>query len=198
MTRQLLAFVTFLGLLAGTAQAQSTLDKYLKKNSQGASAVKAQSDPAVIFKGTEGYWRLDDTRSTGGFCAVTYFAASYFAGYVGPVVGNPDSFILFSGPTIPPIKKEAKKRMTLTSADGESQSVLAYHAPHPQSKKAGIILFRLTDIQAAIAGMNDVENLNVVMDKKQVFAIQWKGGLTAGSSMQKCLNNIPQNRAGKP
>lgn len=197
MTRQFLAFFALAGILAGSAQAQSTLDKYLKKSGQGAGAAKAEADPAVIFKSAEGYWRLDDSRSTGGFCAVTYVSANYFAGYVGPVVGNPDSFILFSGPTIPPIQKEKKKKMSLTTADGSVQSVTAFHAPNPQSKESGIILFRLTDIQAAIADISDVENLNVVMDKKQVFAIQWKGGFTARASMQKCLDSIPKNGMGK-
>jgi hypothetical protein len=88
--------------------------------------------------------------------------------------------------------------MSLTTADGSVQSVSAFHAPNPQSKESGIILFRLTNIQAAIADMSDVENLNVVMDKKQVFAIKWEGGFTARASMQKCLDNIPQNRTGKP
>jgi hypothetical protein len=189
MTRRFWAFFALAGIFAGSAQAQSTLDKYLKKNGQDAGAAKVQSDPAVIFKGAEGYWRMDDTRSTGGFCALTFFSASSFAGYVGPAAGNPDSFILFSGPTIPPIQKEKKKKMSLTTADGSVQSVTAFHVPNPHSKESGIILFRLTDIQAAISDMSDVENLNVVMESNQVFAIKWKGGLTARTSMQECLGN---------
>jgi hypothetical protein len=189
MTRNLLVFLSLLGLLCEPVHAQSTLDKYLKKNSQGSDAAKAHSDPAIIFKGPEGYWRLDDTRSTGGFCALTYFEPPYFAGYVGPVVGNPDSFILFSGPTIPPIQKEKKKKMSLTTADGAVQSVVAFHVPNPEAKESGMILFRLTDIQAAIADLSDVENLNVVMDKKQVFAIQWAGGHVARNAMRSCIGS---------
>ncbi|MBK9432746.1 MAG: hypothetical protein IPN50_10140 [Sphingomonadales bacterium] len=85
----------------------------------------------------------------------------------------------------------------MTTADGESQSVLAYHAPNTQSKQSGIILFRLTDIQAAMDGMSDVENLNVVMDKKQVFAIKWKGGHTARKAMQGCLSTNSTKGAAK-
>jgi hypothetical protein len=197
MTRQLLSFSICLALMAGSVQAQSTLDRYLKKNSQGSAASTAQADPAIVFKDSAGHWRLDDARQTGGFCAVTYFAAPYIVGYVGPVVGNPDSFILFSGPTIPPITKEKKKKMSLTTADGMVQSVAAFHVPNPQSQDSGIILFRLTDIQAAMSDMSDMENLNVVMDKKQVFAIKWTGGLTARAAMQKCLNNSAQNGRGR-
>lgn len=188
--RQFIVWVSVIGLLSAPAQAQSTLGKYLKKNSQGSgtTAGSTQADPSIISKGPEGFWRLDDTRSTGGFCAVTFFAPPYFAGYVGPAVGNPDSFILFSGPTIPPIEKEKKKKMTLTTADGTVQSVMAFHAPNGQSKDSGIILFRLTDIKAAISEMSEVENLNVLMDKKQVFKIKWKGGLEAQKAMQNCVN----------
>jgi hypothetical protein len=179
-----------LALIATPAQAQSSLDKYLKKSTEGSATVKNQADVQGInkvYKDPDGYWRLDDTRASGGFCAITYYSSAYYAGYVGPAVSNPDSFILFSGPTIPSIQKETKKRMTLTSADGESQTVLAFHAPNPRSKQSGIILFRLTDIQAAMDGISDVENLNVVMDKKQVFALKWKGGHTARKAMQGCL-----------
>lgn len=193
MTRQFLVFLSLFGLLGGPTHAQSTLDKYLKKSAPSASASKSQTDPSgdnIIFKGPEGYWRIDDTRSAGGFCALTYFSAPNFAGYVGPVVGNQDSFILFSGPTIPPIEKEKKKKMALTTADGKAQSVLAFHAPNNQSKNSGIILFRLTDIQAAISDMSDVENLNVVMDKKHIFAINWQGGLAAQKAMQRCLKTV--------
>ena len=191
MTRHLLAFLSLVGLLSGPARAQSTLDKYLKKSTPSASAVDRQSDPSgasIIFKGPEGYWRLDNTRSTGGFCAVTYYDGTSFAGYVGPTIGNTDAFILFSGPTIPAIQKEKKKKMALTTADGKVQSVLAFHAPNAQAKNSGIILFRLTDIQAAMSDISDVENLNVVMDMKQVFVITWKGGDAARQGMQTCLN----------
>jgi hypothetical protein len=78
--------------------------------------------------------------------------------------------------------------MALTTADGVVQSVLAFHAPNAQSKNSGVILFRLTDIKAAMAEMSDVENLNVVLDKKQVFAIKWNGGRSAQQAMQTCLD----------
>jgi hypothetical protein len=187
MKRIFIGFALLLGTICTPVMAQSVLDKYMKKNSQGSESSKAEADPAIIFKDAAGFWRLDDSRSTGGFCAITYLASPYFAGYVGPVVGNSDSFILFSGPTIPPIQKEKKKKMTLTTADGEVQSVMAFHAPNGQSKDSGIILFRLTDIHAAISGMSDVENLNVVMDKKKVFAIKWSAGLKAQKAMQNCI-----------
>jgi hypothetical protein len=187
-------------LCSVSAQAQSTLDKYLKKSTEGSASVKNQADAAgvnKVYKDPNGFWRLDDTRATGGFCAITYYSSAYYAGYVGPAVGNPDSFILFSGPTIPSIQKETKKKMTLTTGDGEVQTVQAFHAPNTQSKQSGIILFRLTDIQAAMDGISDVENLNVMMDKKQAFAIKWKGGHTARKAMQGCLSGGAGKAAAK-
>jgi hypothetical protein len=200
MMRQILVFLLLLGLLGASAQAQSTLDKYLKKSTTGSASATNQAESKEVnkvYKDAEGYWRLDDTRAGGGFCAITYYSSAAYAGYVGPTVGSAESFILFSGASIPPIQKEAKKKMTLTSADGESQSVLAFHAPNTQSKQSGIILFRLTDIQAAMDGMSDVENLNVVMDKKQAFAIKWNGGHTARKAMQGCLSRATPKGATK-
>lgn len=200
MTRQILAILSLFGLLSVSAQAQSTLDKYLKESTEGNGSVRNQADVAgvnKVYKDPNGFWRLDDTRAGGGFCAITYYASSYYAGYIGPTAGHPDSFILFSGPTIPPIQKETRKKMTLTTADGEVQTVQASHAPNTQSKQSGIILFRLTDIQAAMDGMSDVENLNVVMDKKQAFMIKWKGGHTARKAMQVCLSGGKEKASAK-
>lgn len=187
-------------LFAIPAQAQSTLDKYLKKSTVESASVENQIEIGgvnKVYKGPDGFWRLDDTRATGGFCAITYYTPYYYAGYVGPAAGRADAFILFSGPTIPPIQKETRKKMTLTTADGEVQAVQAFHAPNTQSKQSGIILFRLTDIQAAMDGMSDVENLNVVMDNKQAFAIKWKGGHTARKAMQSCLSGTTEKAVAK-
>jgi hypothetical protein len=189
MKLQILAFLVSLALHGEPAHAQSTLDKYLKKAGQGGASVpNSQADPSIVFESPDGYWRLDDTRSTGGFCAMTYFATPSFAGYVGPVVGNPDSFVLFGSPTIPPIKKERKKKVTLTTGDGTVQSVKAFHLPNSLSKDSGVILFRLTDIQAAVSEMSDEENLNIVMDNELVFSLNWTGGRIAQEVMQTCLN----------
>ncbi len=189
-----------LALISSSAQAQSTLDKYLKKSTEGSASKTNQADVSgvnKVYKDNEGFWRLDDTRAGGGFCAITYYSSAYYTGYVGPTVGSPDSFILFSGPTVPPVKKETKKKMTLTTGDGEVQTVQAFHAPNAESKQSGIILFRLTDINAAMNGISDVEDLNVVMDKKQVFAIKWKGGHIARAAMQKCLGASAQKMESK-
>jgi hypothetical protein len=190
-----LPLLASLALISGSAQAQSTLDKYLKKSTENSASKTNQaevSDINKVYKDNGGFWRLDDTRAGGGFCAITYYSSAYYTGYVGPTVGKPDSFILFSGPTIPPAKKEAKKKMTLTTGDGEVQTVQAFHAPNAQSKESGIILFKLTDINGAMNAMSDVEDLNIIMDKKQVFAIKWKGGHTARVAMQKCLASSPK------
>jgi 5'-deoxynucleotidase YfbR-like HD superfamily hydrolase len=171
-----------LWLATTPAQAQSTLDKYLAKNSQstGASAnQKSDSGINKVFKSAEGYWRLDDTRANGGSCSVTYVSGAQFAGYVGPTASSPDSVIVFSAPSIPATKSATNKKMKLTTADGKVQTVPAVHAPNVAQKSSGIILFRLTNIQAAMDEISDVENINVVMENKQAFAIKWAGGLAA-------------------
>ena len=188
-----LPLLVSLALLSGSAQAQSALDKYLKKNTESASG-KSNADEAGInkvFKSPEGYWRLDDSRATGGFCAMTYVTAAYFAGFLGGMPDPKDAFMIFDGPTIPPIKKEKRKQMTITGADGLSQTTQAFHAPSATNKDMGSIIFRLTGIQAAMDELSDVEHVTIVMDKKQVFSMKWKGGHTARAAMKKCLASTP-------
>ena len=184
-----------LALASGPVQAQSALDKYFKKNTESSSG-KANTDEAGInkvFKNPEGYWRSDDSRPTGGFCSITYVTPSYTAGFLGPVGNTNDAFMVFSGPTIPGIKKEKRKQMTITGADGLSQTTQAVHAPN--SKDAGSIYFRLTGIQDSMDELSDVEHVTISMDKKQVFSMKWKGGHTARAAMQKCLASAPSTGA---
>jgi hypothetical protein len=191
MRKQLLLLPVICGILVGPAQAESTLDRYLKKNSEAGSAAKPQADIVgvqKVYKSAEGYWRLDHTRTVGGFCAITYVAGAYSAGYLGSSPGSVDSYIVFIGPTIPPAKKVVRKKMTLTAAsDGQISSVTAYHGPNAQAPGAGIVSFRLTSIGEAIDMISDVEELAVSMDGKRVFSIKWSGGHTARSAMQACL-----------
>jgi len=188
--RTLVLFGLCLSLLASPANAQSVLDKYLKKSTEGTAPQNGGAEDAgvnKIYEGKTGYWRLDDSRSAGGFCAITYYASPYYAAYVGPVGGSQDSFILFSGPTIPPIKKGKNKKMTLTTADGMAQTVPAFHAPNPEQEAGGLFIFKLTDIQAAMDEMSDAEHLTIGLAKKQVFSIKWEGGHVARAAMQKCM-----------
>ena len=179
-------------IFVGSAQSESTLDKYMKKNTEGNTSAKSQAEVAGInkvYKSPEGYWRLDDSRATGGYCSVTYLTPAYFAGYLGPSGKVKEAFIVFSGPTIPGIKKAKRKKMILTSLNGERQSTQAIHAPSNVHKDMGIIYFQLTGIQAAMDEMDNVEHLTIEMDKKQVFSIKWQGGHTARAAMTKCLGN---------
>jgi hypothetical protein len=137
-----------------SVHAQSTLDKYLKKNTQGVTATGKAGEAGIdkIYTGDGGFWRLGDSRVTGGACAITWTAAHYHAGYLGLSGKTSDSFIVFSGPTIPPIATGKNRKMTLTAADGKAQTVDAFHAPNTAQKDGGIIFFGLTDMAAAIGG----------------------------------------------
>lgn len=189
--RLVLALSLGLAAISGSAHAQSALDKYLQKNTESGSG-KSNADEAGInkvYKSGEGYWRLDDGRATGGFCAITYVTPAYFAGFLGGGPNPKDAIMIFDGPTIPPIKKEKRKQMTITGADGLAQTTQAIHAPSNTHKEIGSIIFRLTGIEAAMDEISDVEHVTIVMDKKQVFSMKWKGGHTARAAMRKCLGS---------
>ena len=189
-----------LALVSEPVQAQSTLDKYMKKNTEGNTSTKSQAEVAGInkvYKSAEGYWTLDDKRATGGYCAITYVTPAYFAALYGGGASLKDTFFVFNGPTIPGIKKEKRKQMILTFGDGVAQKTQAIHAPDPVHKEMGTIVFQLSSIQAALDELKDVEHVTIGMDNKQVFSIKWKGGHTARAAMQKCLSSTPSAGAKK-
>lgn len=177
-------------VLCGPVQAESTLDKYLKKNTKSGTSGETTAEEAGInkvYKSPEGYWRLDDSRVTGGFCAITYITSAYYVGYLGPTGGSTDAYIIFDGPTIPPTKNAKHKTVTLTSANGATHTIPAIHQPSSTHKDIGTLRFTFRSIQPAMDEMNEVEHLTIVMDNKQVFSIKWKGGHTARDAMKKCL-----------
>lgn len=192
--------VLFVAFAAPAVHAQSTLDKYLKRNTQGDVATTSDSGSVKkVFEGPDGHWRIDDNRSAGGSCSVTYEAGASKAGYVAPTAGSNVAFIVFSGPAIPPTKAGKNKKMTLyTSSNGATQTVEAFHAPNTAEKGGGIIFFRLTDIEAAMADISDVEEITVGLGKAEVFAIAWQGGHKARAAMQECLRAAPLAASVKP
>ena len=172
----------------------SVLNSFVRNNSSSKVAnttttSKKVDEPPSLYKDAEGAWHLSDTRANQGGCAVAYTTGTDFAAYIGPVAGHSEAFIMFGGSSIPPIAKETQKRMTLTTSDGQEQSVLAFHAPNPQSKKSGLILFKLTDIKAAMDEISDIENLKIAIDNKAAFAMKWRGGFIARKAMNACLAN---------
>jgi hypothetical protein len=189
--RSALIIVLGLTLAAPAAHAQSTLDKYLAKNTQSdaAGAQTASAGVKKVFESADGYWRVDDNRAEGGSCSVTYVAGPNKAGYVAPTSGSDVAFIVFSSPDIPPAKTGKNKKMTLyTASNRATQAVEAFHAPKTAEKGSGIIFFRLTDIEAAMADISDVENITVGLEKAEVFAIAWQGGHKARAGMRECLS----------
>ncbi len=191
--RSILLVSLGLALASGPVQAQSTLDKYLEKNSRSGSGTSNAEQAGInkVFKSPEGYWSLDDSRATGGFCAITYVTPAYFAALHGGGTNPKDTFFVFNGPTIPGIKKETRKKLTITGGDGVAQTTQAIHAPDPVHKEMGSLFIGMLSIESAMDGMLDVEHVTIVMDKKQVFSMKWKGGHTARAAMKKCLASTP-------
>jgi len=181
-----------LAMTTASVQAQSTLDKFLKKGTEGSGSSASEAGINKVYNSALGYWRLDDDRAAGGACAITYVTPAYYFAYIAPLNATTKPFIVFNGPTIPPAQKETKKKVVLSTAYGSVQTVLATHAPDATYKEFGTIFMVLGSIEQAMETMNDVENLTIVMDKRQVFAMKWQGGHIARAAMQKCLGGAEQ------
>lgn len=188
-----------LGSLAASVNAESTLDKYLKKGTAGSSTISNQADVAgvnKVYKDAEGYWYLDDNRAFGGACSITYVASHSTAAYVGPTAASSASLVVLSGPHIPEIKEAKPRKVSMIGKDGVAAIVPVIHAPNVALKQAPLIIANI-DLKASLAAMEDVDVTEIVMDKKQVFAIRWQGGHIARAAMQKCLDRKPQQGVGK-
>jgi hypothetical protein len=183
-----LGTVLALACCIGSALAQSALDRQLSR-SLGADTAKSDAKVEGVNKvhaTAAGYWRLDGQASKSGEpCSITYISQRSSAGYVAPERGSNESFLLLSGPSIPPADSPTRKKMKLFARGSDVQEVQAMHIPNrPES---GAIVFKFTDLKAALDDMSDTENLRIGLDNKEVFSINWDGGHKAREAMRACL-----------
>lgn len=138
----------------------------------------------------KGFW---DHRSygKGQFCTAAFFKESASVSIVGPGGNQTGALMIFASATVPrPNDPVVETKVTLRQSDSPPQTVKTFHVQNPHAKESGAIVFAVPTIEAALEGMIDTLDFDVILNGKSVVAIGWYDGLDAKQKLRKCLKTV--------
>lgn len=123
----------------------------------------------------------------GEYCAAFFWKKDGFVRVSGPGGDYQGALLTFWGENIPRPKKVEKIKVTLTQSNEPPQTVQAFN--YIMSGDAyGAIALAVPSIEAALAGMEDVQSFDLAIEGKSVAKVEWNGGLAARDQLSKCVS----------
>jgi hypothetical protein len=123
----------------------------------------------------------------GEYCVALFYRKGTILTLSGPGGDYKGALLSFWGQDIPRPKKLETVKVTLTQSNEPAQSVKALNYAVPGSE-FGTISFVVPTIEAALAGIEDVQSFDVAIEGKLVAQIEWHSGLAARENLRKCLS----------
>ncbi|RUS96779.1 hypothetical protein [Trichormus variabilis] len=160
-------------------------------------------DPKYL-KYLSGSWKLFPTSRLEGVISGSYCVASFFKASMDPEAKDAPVMINLSGPggdykgalltfateSIPRPKTIQTITVTLIQNNDPPATVKAFNYTMP-NLPFGVIAFAVPTIDAALAGIEDVQHFDVKIDGKSVAKTMWHSGLKVKDEFRKCLNGKP-------
>ncbi len=151
-----------------------------------------------------GSWHLFPTSRLAGAKSSSSCVASFFKASMDPaankapvminLVGPGDSYqgalLTFAAEAIPRPKNIKTITVTLIQNNDPPATVKAFNYTMPDLP-FGVIAFAVPTIDAALAGVEDVQYFDVKIDGKSVAKTMWHSGLKVKNEFRKCLNSQP-------
>lgn len=122
----------------------------------------------------------------GEYCAALYWKGDGLVQISGPGGDYRGAMITFWGPDIPKPKDFGRVRVTLKQTGDPPQTVEAFNYLIPDHE-FGAIALAVPSIDAALAGMIDVSEFELVISGKAVAKVAWTGGLEARDRLSDCV-----------
>ncbi|MGM3308429.1 hypothetical protein ACSQ6I_21045 [Anabaena sp. WFMT] len=160
-------------------------------------------DPKYL-KYISGSWNLFPTSrlegmKSGGYCVASFLKASMdpeakdapvMINLLGPSGNEKFALLTFATESIPRPKTIQTITVTLIQNNDPPATVKAFNYTMPDMP-FGVIAFAVPSIDAALAGIEDVQNFDVKIDGKSVAKTMWHSGLRVRDEFRKCLNGKP-------
>ncbi len=151
-----------------------------------------------------GSWTLFPTATSEVTAPGEYCVASFFKASMDPAANNAPVMITVSGPggdydgALLTFASEAIPRpdtveiitVTLTQNDEPPATVRAFNYTMP-NLPFGVIAFAVPTMDAALAGMEDVQSFDVAIEGQSVAKTTWHSGLMVRDQLRHCLNGQP-------
>ncbi|MBI4782224.1 MAG: hypothetical protein HY785_13020 [Oscillatoriophycideae cyanobacterium NC_groundwater_1537_Pr4_S-0.65um_50_18] len=151
-----------------------------------------------------GSWKLFPTATSEEITPGDYCVASFFKASMNPAANDAPVMITVSGPggdydgslltfaseAIPRPETVETITVTLTQNDEPPATVRAFNYSMP-NLPFGVIAFAVPTIDAALAGMEDVQSFDVAIAGQSVAQTTWHSGIRVRDELRNCLNGQP-------
>ena len=159
-----------------------------------ASKSRAASDPRRQ-KMAQGYWQFFQARTgarPGEFCTAVFWKGDHMISLSGPGGAYRGAVLGFVAiepkngfPRPDDAQATRKLQVALTQGDGAPVRLTALN--RTLGGLADEIAFAVPTIDAALAGMEDVQSFRIAHDDRPVFDMAWHSGLAARQVLRQCL-----------
>lgn len=146
-----------------------------------------EADPQFrrFMSGDWSFFQSDVNAKPGESCTALWGKQGTFVALSGPGSKFPGSMVTFFGPDVPKPTEAAVVTVTVDQSHDPSQTVSAIN--YAINAEYGAISLVLPNVEAALAGMVEVDEFDVSMNRKSVARIGWTGGVAARRKFSQCL-----------
>lgn len=170
------------------AKINQALGDMLEAQKRIEDKAKLMKDPRykAYVNGAWTYFQDSNSKKPGEFCSAFFTREQGFAMLSGPGSGYDGAMLTFWSMNIPKPKAVRKIKVTLKQTDDKPQTVTAfnyYNAAHGM----GAIALAVPSIEAALAGILDKHEFELLVGGKSVAKVKWHSGLAMKKKLTACV-----------
>lgn len=170
------------------ARINQALDAMLDAQRRIEDKAKLMKDPRykAYVNGSWTHFQDTNAKMPGEFCSAFFTKEQGFAMLSGPGTGYDGALLTFWGMNVPKPKAVRKIKVTLKQTDDKPQTVTAFNYYNP-AHGMGAIALAVPSIEAALAGILDKQEFEVVIGGKSAAKVKWHSGLAMKKKLAACV-----------
>jgi hypothetical protein len=164
------------------------LGNMLESQRRVKDKAKLMKDPRyqAYVNGSWSYFQDSHTKKPGEFCSAFFSRQEGFAMLSGPGAGYDGALLTFWGMNVPRPKTTRKIKVTLKQTDDKPQTVTAFNYYNP-AHGMGAVALAVPTIEAALAGILDKQEFELVAGGKSIAKVKWHSGLAMKKKLTACV-----------
>jgi hypothetical protein len=170
------------------ARINQALDNMLAAQRLREDKARQLKDPRykAYINGAWSYFQDDHSKKPGEFCAAFFAREQGFVMLSGPGTGYDGAMLTFWGMNVPKPKSTRKIKVTLKQTGEKPQTVTAFNY-YTAAHGMGAISLAVPTIDAALAGILDKHDFELLVSGKSVAKVKWHSGLAMKKKLAACV-----------
>lgn len=150
--------------------------------------MERQNDPRVqaYLNGKWEFFQDKVSARPGEYCAAFFARKGGFVMISGPGREYPGALLTFWGEKVPRPEKLGTVQVTLKQTGEAPQTVTAYNYGF-RGQRFGAVMLKVPTIEAALVGMLDAQEFELLIGSQSVVTVAWRDGLKARDELRRCV-----------